>query len=339
MRLLSRIIGSAIAATCLGVFLTGCSLTEQLQKNESPEAVVLDDGTTISCQILEINDQEVIIVPRNPGDSFQYGNKIPVSKIKWIRVMRDQQPAYLTIDEYLKLYSDQFETTPLVQNYAAEPEPGTAVDSAGNAEAKLTTPEASSAYEPGTPGLRISAAFFDSTQNRPRPSPIGLKLPERSSPPSLLPAPNYADLADFIIASGAAGLVLYRAEKFTEAGGKLSQSRYELINAIRSSDMWRERKAGLQVAHRIAALAFSKRYSYVQDEMKNELGFLANEKGDPFKQFMLFLKSHGSLYSKSQREKVQLWFGREAAQALFDIQANFDDWYYIAVISTRELEL
>jgi len=339
MRFLVQTFGGAIATACMGLFLIGCSLTDSMLKSEAPEAVVLDDGTTIPCRILEINDQNLVIVAQNPNDAFQYGNKIPVSKIKWIRVMRDQQPAYLTIDEYLKLYADQYETTPMLQGDTANAGADVAIAAADSGETKPHLSESGRKTESITPGLRLETAILDTARSQPISSPIGLRLPKLVSPPSLAPAPDYADLADFLIASGAAGLVLYRAEKFTEDGGKLSQPRYELINAIRSSKLWQQRKAGLQEAQRVAEAAFNEHYPSIQEEMKRELGFRASENGDPFKQFMLFLKSHGSLYTKSQRDRVQLWFGREAAQAFFDIQANFDDWYYIAVISTRELEL
>ncbi|RMD97201.1 MAG: hypothetical protein D6814_09940 [Calditrichaeota bacterium] len=335
------------------VFASSCAVNRQYAP--ANEALILVDGTQIPCRISEITDQEIIFRALNAKDAYQYGNHMPLGQIEWIQVARNGRAIFLTVDEYLKMHADQFEK--VVENEPERsgevqkpapnvPEPSTVNETREVKPAQKAAgqkpeqpPATQTSTTPEGPGLRLQSVLADTLPYRGFRSGLGLRLPVPPAPPSLIPAADFANLADFIVASGAAGLVLYRAEKFAAEGIKLSKPRQKLIDAIRASKMWRARKEGLREAHRIAAAEFKARYKELAAEMQRTLGFRASRKADPFVQFVIYLHTHGNLSSRTQRNRIRVWFGQEAQQALVDILANFDDWYYVAVISARSLKL
>ena len=344
----------ALAIVALVIVEPSCAATRGY--NASAETLVLLDGTKIPCRVLEITEQNVMIEALNPNDAYQFGDMIPRGQIKGIQVVKGRRSLLLTVEEYLKLHVDQFEeVTEAAPENRVQPQesevrelqperPVGHITERETTEQNRAQGESSSrptqdTGEPEGPGLRFRSLVADTLPAYRSKAGLGLRLPAPPPPPSLMPPPDFADLAEFIVMSGSAGLILYRAEKFAEEGLRLSKARQELVNAIRASQMWRSRKMGLRRAHQIAASAFKEKYQELASELKAAFNFRAVRSGDPFVQFVIFLHTHGNLSSPGQRKKIRLWFGREAEQALVDILANFDDWYYIAVVSARSLKL
>ncbi len=325
----------------LAVIHFNCALTREY--GTVRESLILLDGTEIPCRILEITDEEVRFEALGADDAFRFGDRVLISQIEWIKLDDGYRITLLTVDEYLRLNSDQFEeVVEESQGKATQP----AAKPPRRSDSNVTTQPGAAvattsqtAEEPPGPGLRFRTELLDTLYWKRRRSGIGLGLPEPPAPRPRIAEADYADLADFIVASGAAGLVLYRAEKFAEKGIRLSGPRQQLVDAIRASTLWKNRKEGLRAAHRIAAEAFHKYFKRYQNEIQAAFGFRARRGSDAFVQFVIYLHTHGNLMSRRQRERVRRWFGEDAEQALVDILANFDDWYYIAVVAARSLQL
>jgi len=330
-----------IALLALAVIQFNCALTREL--GTVHESLILLDGTEVPVRIVEITEDEIRFEAISAEDAFRFGDRMLISQIEWIKLYDGYRTTLLTVDEYLRLNADQFEE--VVEEprkpVGKTPESPLPTHSSQKAAAPETgsTPEPPAADELSGPGLRFRSELLDSLYWQRRRSGIGLGLPELPSARARIPEADYADLADFIVASGAAGLVLYRAEKFAEKGIRLSTPRQLLVDAIRGSTMWKNRKQGLKAAHRIAAEAFRENFDRYQRDIRATLGFRARQGSDAFIQFVIYLRTHGSLMSRKQREHVRRWFGEEAEQALIDLLANFDDWYYIAVVAGRSLQL
>ncbi len=343
----SRLIqaGQVVVLWLVVLLMTSCAVPRI--PTQATEALILQDGSEVPCRIIEINDQDIIIETYKPEDAYRYGDRVPVGQVKWIVVYKGRRANLYTVDEYLRLYADQFE------EIAGEPE-SPAPETPAQTETPASSenqPEAGREPRPssrqtrnnqpdaGGPGLRFQSSFLDTARYRFQHPDIGLRLPQPPMPQSILPSVNYADIADFIVISGAAGLVLYRAEKLAEEGIKLSPPRQSLVDAIRSSALWKERKKGLRAAHLFAARKFQEKFKELAPSLRKTFGFRARGTEDPFVQFLIFLHTHGNLSAKKQRLRLQQWLGKEAVQAILDLLHNFDDWYYIAVVSAKPLKL
>lgn len=343
------------------LLLTACVAAQPQFTNS--ESLVLSDGSEVPCQILDIDDDYVYFEASLLQDRYKYGESLPIGEIKYIKVFRQDDIAYYHVDEFLD-WIDRNAPLPTDEAYpiAADEEPEEPVSPApakpstagtrGNQtilSSKVIRNEFSKfehqqttahtmlfpAPERSGPGLR-SEAVINATEGN-RKSGIGLRLPDYLAAPikNALEDAEIKEIADLVVSSGAAGLVLYRLDKLASERIQPSAAQRKLGIAIREADEWQKRRQGLGAAHRVAKEDFDRNYGEVEEEIANELGFRARSGRDAFLDFILFLHTHGGLQSRRHRNLLESWFGELATRAVSDILANFNDWYYLFVIRAQ----
>jgi hypothetical protein len=312
------------------------------------ETLVLASGAEIPCEILEVDEDYIYFEAAIAQDRYKYGESLPIGEVKFVKVFRNDDVIYLTLEEYLEQNTD----------FVLEEESGeeTVSDEGGNeqihsnllqkefrritdsnAEQKIQKQSITSPEFEG-PGLRLQRIASDSVLKKMRKSGIGLRLPDarQTSSTSKVSVQEYADVADLIVASGATGLILYRAEQLSRDGVKLSDAQKKVIARIGASEQWQKRREGLLAAHRVASEDFAATYNDVMEDIAEKLGYRpADDQGD-IASFILYLHTHGGLQSSRTRRQMDTWFGEIATRAIADILANFSDWYYIAGIGAKE---
>lgn len=320
----------------------------------SSEALILASGVEIPCEILEVDDDYVYFEAAIAQDRYKYGESMPIGEVKFIKLFRQDDVIYLALEDYLKQNTELFAEVEAYNEDEGEAEISDTEKSqnkqiqSGLLErefSRFSEPEKEQRVDKPTfgsvgaegPGLRLQKIAQDSLLKKNKKSGIGLRIPgdlQKFTKPELSDS-DYSDMADLIVASGAAGLILFRAEKFDQAGVALSGARQKLVDKIRSSQQWQKRREGLLAAHRVVAEDFAASYKDVKESVTEKFGFSARDDQDEFIAFMLFLHTHGGIQSPRKRRQLDEWFGEIATRAMADILANFDDWYYIAVIRAR----
>ncbi|MCB9510646.1 MAG: hypothetical protein H6695_10710 [Deferribacteres bacterium] len=307
----------------------------------SSEALVLIDGTEIPCEILEFDSEFVYFEPALAQDRYNYGDYIGRSEVKWIKVFHNNEVKIFNLNDYVN------QNTVAIEDEM--PEPLQPADQAVRADvlqnefkriaAQQTEPSApapvTQVQSQAGPGLRLSQVKTDSARKK---SGIGLRLPGEiaNSSANKLAEAEYDAIADLIVASGAAGLVLYRSEQFAERGVDLARATQTLVEQIKASEEWQKRVQGILAANKIAGEDFAKNYPNVRDNVASQFGFRPQSDSDDYAAFVLYLHLNGGLRSPRKKQQFEEWFGGLAERAFSDILANFDDWYYIVVIQSRE---
>ncbi len=300
-----------------GFILSGCAAPLQ-QLSSAPHVLVLTDGTRIPCEITDYSQDELFFQAYQAAQGYRYGERIIITKIERIGVRDQGRFRYFPVQEFIDLYFERSE------------------DARGKlVELPLPTYEQQQTRQPVPATVpKANPAETDSAGK----SGIGFKMNLLTplTPPEQKQPVDYASLADLIVNSGAAGLVLYRAEQNQQAGIDPDSSQQQLISAIRQSSLWQERKTGLRAAHRFALESFRTIYNDAPQQLRRTFGFRAPTEMDPFIAFLIFLKNNGSLLKARQIEKAQELFGEQGTRAMQDILANFDDWYYIVVLQAQK---
>jgi len=300
-----------------GLILTGCAAPLQ-QLSSAPHVLVLTDGTRIPCEITDYSQDELFFQAYQAAQGYRYGERIIITKIERIGVRDQGRFRYFPVQEFIDLY---FERSEEAQGKLVELPLPTYDQQQTRQPATAATPK------PNQSGAKSSGE-----------SSIGFKMNLLTplTPPEQEQPVDFASLADLIVNSGAAGLVLYRVEQNQKAGIEPDSSQQQLITALRQSSLWQERKTGLRAAHRFALESFRTLYNDTPQRLRRAFGFRAPAEMDPFISFLIFLKNNGSLLKARQIEKAQELFGEQATRAMQDILANFDDWYYIVVLQAQK---
>lgn len=343
----------AVASIVPILFLHACAAS--LYRAATGDALVLTNGTEIPGEILEIDETYIYFRAETVRDRYTYGEKLPVGEIKLIKVVESGRTEYLTVDAYIDKYgfTEESDSEPYFAEANAPAEP--AGESGRNelqssvlqeefSKFNVVENPAPPAFLTATarqkkigPGLRLQRLPSDSLLKSAGKSGIGLKLPASMFESlSELNEAAFAEAADLIIASGAAGLVLYRAQKLEAEGYRISAGQRRLINAIRASEFWKTRKNSILAAHSVAKEAYSDKYRQIGDFIERELGFKFREAGADVNKFLFFLHTHGDLRAARRRQLMYDWFGETATSAMKDLLANFDDWYYLVVLRGKE---
>lgn len=318
------------------IALSGCYPGLQRQQPQT-EAIILWDSTVIPCRILEITEAEIFFEPLSTTQSFNYGDRISIGQVWKLRIIEEGKPLFVTVPEFLAMVGGEpgaSEPEPPAEGVAVQEEEGrVAVAAEQEVATRQDTVPATPVAEatPSGPGLRLRHSLLDSLPREFKKTVLGLHLPPPPEPPSLQPEATFEEIADLIVSGGAAGLVLYRAETLQRENARLTRNQQRLIDAIRASARWRERKQGIMRAHRFASGKFREHFAFRATEIAEKLKFTPRGETDAFIQFMIYLHTHGDLSSQRQRRWMQEWFGEESAAAFRDLLANFNDWYYLAV--------
>lgn len=339
-------IGCLFVFAFILVFMNACIIAAR--NYATSEALILTSGVEIPCEILEVDQDYIYFDAAIAQDRYKYGESLPIGEVKFVKVFRNDDVIYLSLEEYLEQNTD----------FVTEDEAGeeTVSEEGGNEQIQSnimqqefnqfseSNPQQKIPKQPIAmvefegPGLRLQQIVSDSALKKMRKSGIGLRLPDalQTNSDSKVSDQEYEDVADLIVASGATGLILYRAEQLNRDGVRLSAAQKKLIDRIGSSEQWQKRREGLLAAYRVVSEDFAASYNDAKDDIAEELGYKpADDQGD-IASFILYLHTHGDLQSSQTRRQMDTWFGEIATRALVDILANFNDWYYIAVIGAKE---
>lgn len=280
---------------------------------EQNATLELNNGDAIKCRVVDVWRGEVQFEATSAQQAFEYGETIPLSKIKLIRLDNGQAMTPQQFDAYWNgEEARSSETAPS----ASSPSPLPVVRASPPPETPLPK-------EYG-PGMRLTQTRVDSSRS----SSIGLKLPE-SPQFDAGQEVAYLEIADLLAASGLAGKLLYEVSAGELHQQHLSASQSELLDALLQSREWALRKQELRDAHALASREFErtvlrdwrKVYEPFQFEPVNEkLAFLE------YVQFLHTLNAHKFL---NDWEKVERAFDARTVDALLDILNNYDDWYYL----------
>ncbi len=327
-----------------GMFcLTACA--SFMMKDAASEAIVLQDGTEVPCEILEIGDDIIIFEALHSRDRYTFGQEMPRGEVRAIRIFDGKAVSYVSVNEYLKIKGDEFSAPgEVVQTDIPEEQDVQrgVLDNEfkriprDNPPSDTAAPQRQAAPNYGS-GLRLSDLVLpDSARSG---SSTGLQVTSFDNLQFSAKAggANLEELAQLVVASGAAGLILYRAEKLPSEGVNLTTSQADLAQAIKSSELWKTRSSGLTEAHRVASEAFEASFKRARYTLGETIGFRArDERRNNFAAFMLHLRMNGGLRAPAKKRFMQEWFGEIATTATIDLLANFDDWYYLFVIKTPQ---
>ncbi len=303
-----------------GLLVGGCAAPLQ-QVTRSPHVLILTDGTRIPCEITDYSGEELFFQAYQAAQGYRYGDRIIITKISKIGVRDQGRFQYFSVSDFLDAYFGEEQAAPHPTGGKLVEPPLPVYDAPQSAQPTGGTTRKTS----GQDTLRSSGVGFN----------INLLTPLTAPAPK--PAEvDFDSMAELIISSGAAGLILYRAEQNRARGIETDSSQQRLIDAIRLSTVWQERKEGLRAAHRAGLEGFRELYDTTPHRLRRAFGFRAAENQDPFISFLIFLKNNGSLLKRSQIEKARGLFGETATRAMQDILANFDDWYYIVVLRAAQ---
>lgn len=278
----------------------------------------LVSGDAIKCRVLDVWRGEVRFEAASTQQAFEYGEILPLNKIKLVRFADGQA---MTPQQF-EAYWNGEDARPSASDPAAiSPQPAPP-PSRSNRPSSL--PPAEPLPEEYGPGMRLAQATGDTARS----SGIGLRLPE---PPqsSAGMAVDYVEIADLLAASGLAGKLLYEVSAGELHQRHLSASQTELLDALLQSREWELRKQELRDAHALASREFErtvlrdwrKVYEPFQFEPVNEkLAFL---------EYVQFLHTLNADKFVNEWENVERAFDARTVAALQDILNNYDDWYYL----------
>ena len=303
--------------------LVACVATYKIY--EQGETLVLTDRSKIPCQIIDFDGVDIYFHARNGADAYRYGEFIAVGNVAAVHVVRGGQVYSYGVMEYLnKKFPTEKPVAEVTEDSSAP------ID---ESDEEFSEP-AETVSETPYPELRVNIGGFlsDSLAKVRSESGIGLNLTERLKPVKTERPIAFDEIAELVITSGATGLLLYRTDKFNEAGAELTDAQQNLIDAIQNAESWDERKKSLRSAHKIASQAFAK---IGKRELRQAFRFRASGDSDPFIQFLIFLHKQGDLHNRVKFDRAADPFGDEAAGAMSDILINFDDWYYLVVIQLK----
>ena len=332
---------AVVALLFLAGMLSACIPTTR--SFGTSEALVLEDGSEIPCEILEFDDEYVYFEPATAQDRFKYGDYLALGEVKFIKIFGNNTVELLSVDDYIEqkteIVEDASEALPSESTVNTEAQTGVLekeFSKFSQPKAIAQTAQVSQA-EPQGPGMRLSRVLSDSVLKKNRDSGVGLRLPNElaTTSDSKMAEAAYRDIAELIVASGAAGLVFYRAEQLKKQGVDLPEASIELLDHLSSSEQWQQRVDGLRAATRVAREDFSNKYDEVRKSLTDKLGFRPQSGQDDFVAFVLHLHTNGGLRSPRKKQQIAEWFGELAERAFSDILANFDDWYYLVVIQGR----
>lgn len=302
------------------LLVTACSLFAQ----ERAVTLLLQDGSSFACTVNDVWRGQVYFKATSAKDAFTYGEVIALEKIAAVRLANGRQLSP-------EVYAEQWQkkepapAPPPVTAPKAEtvsPPPARPSPAATSPAAQPSRPELFPAAAPQT---GLASATLDTTRRR---YIIGLGWLEPPRPPLTAPV-DYTQVADLLAASGLAGKLLYQVGSGELRGRELAPSQRKLIEALLQSRTWASRKAELRQAHLQAYAGYQSLLQQNPARLRREFQFQPERESYGFLEFVQFLHAENAPLFTDKWQKVESAFAPEAATALQDILANYDDWYYL----------
>lgn len=302
------------------LLVTACSLSAQ----ERAVTLLLQDGSSLSCTVNDVWRGQVYFKATSAKDAFTYGEVIALEKITAVRLANGQQ---LSPEAYAKQWQKKDPapaSSPMATPKAEKisPLPARPLPAAPTPAAQPPRPEPA----PGAASQTgLVSARLDTTRRR---YIIGLGWLEPPRPP-LTASVDYVQVADLLAASGLAGKLLYQVGSGELRGRELTPSQRKLIEALLQSRTWANRKAELRQAHLQAYAGYQHLLQQNPARLRREFQFQPERESHGFLEFVQFLHAENAHLFTDKWQKVESAFAPEAATALQDILANYDDWYYL----------
>lgn len=309
----------------------------------SDEAIVLRSGVEIPCEIVEIGDDFIFFDAEIRQDQYTFGDQIAIGEVEFVRRRQKNDFIYIPIEKYI--FEGKREYDLGEPSAATEAEPALENESIAEEQNAILADEfrrmkSDDEQETGKNEAARSQIGLSGLPVLPEPGmndySIGIKL----SADQLLKSDEKAEadlsqIVDLIVLSGAGGLILYRAGILQAKEIKLGDSQASLVQQLKVSEAWSERKRGLLSAHKTAARSFEKGYREHSEAIAQALGYRSRT-STPFIHFILYLHQHGGHLSPKKQSLLKSWFGNVATNAIRDVLANFDDWYYLAALQLED---
>jgi hypothetical protein len=274
--------------------------------------LLLQGGEEIACKIKSVAHGYVYFEADTKSLTFKYGDFIEIEKVAAVRLGDGRA---LTLNEYLK-------TRGLGQ---------TTEEPAASRPRRNDRPEIEPLLRnlpppPSGPGMRLTSQLDDTAKTQPV---IGLRLPDLPPPPPADAGMNYAELAGLLAEAGLVGKLLNEINSGVLMARVLTKNQKDLLNAIAQSPVWSARKSALREAQRVAAGEFKVLQQRQPDFLSNEFRFKPASNKHAFEEFVQFLHVQNAVAFQERWQQVVQVFGEDAATALRDILANYDDWYFL----------
>lgn len=290
-----------------------------LQAQERAVTLFLKNGESFACTVLDVWKGTVYFEAASKKDAYTYGEAIAVENLSHIRLANGNE---LTPQTFVESWQSKG-----VANLPA-PSPPVApkreeIPSPPKAAPVFQTPQPS----PPAPATKIKLPYaaLDSAGSR---RGVGSNWLEAPKPP-ITASIEFSQLADLLAEGGLAGKLLYQVSKGELAGRELTASQRKLVDALLQSRAWAYRKAELRDAHVKAYKAFEGVKQDNQQRLRENFNFQTSNETYAFLEFVQFLHAENAHLYTDKWQKVQNLFAPEAADALRDVLANYDDWYYL----------
>lgn len=303
----------------LSIFVTASSL----QAQERAVTLFLKNGESFACTVLDVWKGTVYFEAASKRDAYTYGEAVTLENISHIRLANGME---LTPQAFVESWQNKRVATPAPtpsptpEPKRAEPPPPPKATPAPQTQ----TPHPS--LFPSTAAkIKLPYAALDSARAR---TTVGSNWIEPPQPP-ITASIEFSQLADLLAEGGMAGKLLYQVSKGELAGRELTESQRKLVDALLQSRAWAYRKAELREAHLKAYQEFGRVGQDNQQRLRDHFNFQATNKTYAFLEFVQFLHAENAQLFTDKWQKVETIFTPEAADALQDILANYDDWYYL----------
>ncbi len=302
----------------LGVFVTANSLPAQ----ERAVTLFLKNGESFACTVFDVWKGTVYFEAISKRDAYTYGEAVALENISHIRLANGNE---LTPEAFVESWQNK--------RVVNTPPPAPSPSSVPQREEPPPPPQAAPASPTPQPSLfptaaarvKLPYAALDSTRSR---RGVGSNWIEPPKPPITAPI-EFSQLADLLAEGGMAGKLLYQVSKGELAGRELTESQRKLVDALLQSRAWAYRKAELREAHLKAYQEFGRVGQANQPRLREQFNFQASNEKYAFLEFVQFLHAENAQLFTDKWQKVKDIFPEDAAHALEDILANYEDWYYL----------
>jgi len=274
--------------------------------------LLLQGGEEIACKILRIAHGYIYFDAATKSLTYKYGDSIEIEKVAAVRLGDGRT---LTLNDYLRARG--------LSQPTEEPPPSRPPR---NDLPEIQTPPRNLPPPPSGPGLRLTNPLTDTLKTS---NPIGLRLPDLPPPSAADIEMNYAELANLLAEAGLVGKLLNEINSGALTTRVLTKSQKELLNVIAQSPVWISRKSALREAQRVAAGEFNVLRQRQPDFLSREFRFTPATNKNAFEEFVQFLHVQNAVSFQERWQEVVKVFGEDAAVALRDILANYDDWYFL----------
>jgi len=275
------------------------------QAKDEPVTLMLQSGEEIQCRVVDIWKGEIFFEATSPDIVYRFGDRVSLDNVRRVKLKDGRM---LSPGDYLDYRSGKYSApaaAPVVPQ--APPMPAKAEALTGvrlpSRTARAETPESG--------------------------SPIGLRLHDMPPPLQQAAPLEVGQLADLLAEAGLAGRLLNETSRGSLSQRKLTDGQSRLLEALKQSPAWQQRKADLRDANQQAFAAFMLQYQQQPTILGSQFGFSAEQESTAFPEFVQYLHTVATANIESEWQKVEQLFGRRGSAALLDLLNNYDDWYFL----------